>query len=58
MRITGLRQTSPERFTVELSDGGEIKTTLNVVTDRFLHTGMDKDDAELVELSAASLNTL
>ena len=58
MRITGLRQTSPERFTVELSDGGEIKTTLNVVTDRFLHTGMDIDDAELDELRAASVYSL
>ena len=33
MRVTGIRQTSPERFTLEMSDGSEVKTTLEVVTD-------------------------
>lgn len=58
MRITGIRKTSPERFTVEFDDGSELKTTLDVVTDRFLRSGMELDGEALDELRAESAYSL
>lgn len=58
MKITELKQTSPERITVIFDDGREIKTSLGVVTDRFLHTGAEFSEAEYAELYSASALSL
>lgn len=58
MRVTGIRQTSPERFTLEMSDGSEVKTTLEVVTDMFLRTDMELDEKRYEAVSAASRRSL
>lgn len=44
VRLEELKQTSPERFTLIFSDGSELKATLNIVTDRYLHLGMELDE--------------
>ena len=56
--VTGIRQTSPERFVLEFSDGSELKTTLSVLTDRFIHTGTELDDEAYSALHAASTLSL
>ena len=47
MVISSLRQTSPEHVTVCLSDGGEIRTTLGVVTELRLFAGRELDSEAL-----------
>ena len=47
MVISSLRQTSPEHITVCLSDGGEIRTTLGVVTELRLFAGRELDSEAL-----------
>lgn len=54
MVITQLRQTSPGRLTVCFEDGEEIKSTLGVVTDMRLYSGLELDDETLEELRLAS----
>ena len=52
--IAALRQTASDRVTVLLEGGEEIKTTLNVVTDRRLYAGRELDETELDALRAAA----
>ena len=52
--IAALRQTASDRVTVLLESGEEIKTTLNVVTDRRLYAGRELDEEELAGLRAAA----
>ena len=58
MVISGLHQTSPERYRVCFEDGEEIRTTLGVLTDLRLYVGRDLDDAQLEELKINSLRSL
>ena len=50
MTITALRRTSVDRITVALEDGGEIKSSLGVVTDWRLFSGKTLDEEELALL--------
>lgn len=54
MKLIELKQTSPERFTLTFDDGSELKTTLSIVTECFLHSGSELDDDEYRKLCAAS----
>ena len=54
MTVTALRQTSPDLVTVCLSDGEEIKATLNVVADLRLYTGCELEEEALRKLREAS----
>lgn len=54
MTVTALRQTSPDRVTVCLSDGEEIKATLNVVADLRLYAGCELEEEALRKLREAS----
>ena len=54
MLITSLKQTSPEHVTVCLEDGGEIRTTLGVVTELRLFNGRDLDHDALNRLQSQS----
>ena len=54
MLITSLKQTSPEHVTVCLSDGGEIRSTLGVVTELRLFRGRELDDEALDSLQRKS----
>lgn len=57
MKILELKQTSGERFTVIFEDGTQVKTSLGVVTDKFIHVGLELDDEEFRDfLSASSLS--
>ena len=56
--ITEIKQTSPERFILKFSDGRELKTSLGVVTDKFLHSGLELSDEEFKEIYAASTLSL
>jgi len=48
-----IKQTSPERFTLVFDDGTELKTTLGIITERFIHSGMDFDEDAYNELVSA-----
>lgn len=52
--VAALKQTSPERVTVILSSGEEIKSTLNVVTELRLYAGRELDGEALRHLREAS----
>ena len=52
--ISALHQTSPERVTVALDDGSEIKATLGVVAELRLYTGRRLTEPELKELRASA----
>ena len=54
MLITSLKQTSPEHVTVCLDDGGEIRSTLGVVTELRLFRGRELDSEALETLQAHS----
>ena len=54
MLITALKQTSPEHVTVCLEDGGEIRSTLGVVTELRLFRGRDLDPEALEQLALQS----
>ena len=54
MTLREIKQTSPERFTLIFSDGTELKTTLGIITERFIHSGMEFDEDEYNELVSAS----
>lgn len=53
MTLREIKQTSPERFTLVFDDGTELKTTLGIITERFIHSGMDFDDDAYNELVSA-----
>lgn len=50
MRLCEIKQTSPERFTLVFDDGSQLKATLGIITDRFLHSGLELDDDEYTSL--------
>ena len=52
--ISALHQTSPERVTVALDDGSEIKATLGVVAELRLYAGRRLTEAELQTLRASA----
>jgi regulatory protein len=52
MRVDEIVKTSPERFNIVFSDGSVIKATLNVITDRFIRTGMELGEPEYEALRA------
>lgn len=54
MTVTALRQTSPDRVTVCLSGGEEIRATLNVVADLRLYVGCELEEESLQKLREAS----
>lgn len=53
MRLCEIKQTSPERFTLIFDNGEQLKTTLGIITERFLHSGMELDEDEYNELMSA-----
>ena len=53
MTLRESKQTSPERFTLVFDDGTELKTTLGIITERFIHSGMDFDEDAYNELVSA-----
>ncbi len=54
MTLREIKQTSPERFTLIFDDGTELKTTLGIITGRFIRYGMDFDEEAYNELVSAS----
>lgn len=54
MTLREIKQTSPERFTLLFDDGTELKTTLGIITGRFIRSGMDFDEEAYNELVSAS----
>ena len=58
MLITAIRQTSPDRLTVSLEDGSEIKSTLGVVTDLRLFSGKELGPEAVEELKRSSIRSL
>ena len=53
MILREIKQTSPERFTLVFDDGTELKTTLGIITERFIHSCMEFEDDEYTELVSA-----
>ncbi len=58
MKIIELKQTSPERFVITFDDASQLKTSLAVITERFLHTGSELSGEEYEELVSASTLSL
>lgn len=58
MKLIEIKQTSPERFTLVFDDGRQMKSSLGVITERFLHSGAELSDAEYDELYSASTLSL
>ena len=58
MKLIEIKQTSPERFTLVFDDGRQIKSSLGVIPERFLHSGAELSDAEYDELYSASTLSL
>lgn len=58
MRLCEIKQTSPERFTLVFEGAQELKTTLGIITDRFLHSGMELSEEEYKDLASASTLSL
>ena len=58
MKLIEIKQTSPERFTLIFDDGRQMKSSLGVITERFLHSGAELSDAEYNELYSASTLSL
>ena len=58
MRLCEIKQTSPERFTLVFEGAQELKTTLGIITDRFLHSGMELSEEEYRDLASASTLSL
>lgn len=54
MKILELKQSSAERFIIKFDDGTEIKSSLSVVTEFFLHSGLELNDEEYRRLISAS----
>ncbi len=58
MKLIEIKQTSPERFTLIFDDGRQLKSSLSVITERFLHTDMELDEAQYEDLYSASTLSL
>jgi recX family len=58
LKLIEIKQTSPERFTLIFDDGRQMKSSLGVITERFLHSGAEFSDAEYDELYSASTLSL
>ena len=58
MIIAELHKTSQERYTVRFEDGGEVKTTLGVITDLRLFQGKDLSQEQIEELKTSSARHL
>ena len=58
MKLIEIKQTSPEHFILIFDDGRQIKSSLSVITERFLHSGAELSDAEYEELYSASALSL
>lgn len=58
MKLIEIKHTSPERFTLIFDDGRQMKSSLGVITERFLHSGAELSDAEYDELYSASTLSL
>lgn len=58
MTVTGLQQTSPERYTVLFEDGTDLRTTLSVVAELRLYNGKQLDGEQMEELRLLSLRSL
>lgn len=58
MRLCEIKQTSHERFTLVFEGAQELKTTLGIITDRFLHSGMELSEEEYKDLASASTLSL
>ena len=58
LSITSLRQTSPERVSIALSNGEEIASTVGVVADQRLYHGQELDEGRLEEIRNASVLAL
>lgn len=58
MRLCEIKQTSPERFTLVFEGAQELKTTLGIITDRFLHSGTELSEEEYKDLASASTLSL
>lgn len=54
MKLIEIKQTSPERFTLIFDDGRQLKSSLGVITDFFLHSGAALSESEYDELYSAS----
>ena len=54
MRVTELRQLSPDRFELGLSDGTSLRVGLNQIADFSLFAGRELTEAELEELREAA----
>ena len=54
MTLEHINQTSPERYTLVFTDGTELKTTLSVVMECGLYSGMELDSAGFESLSGKS----
>ena len=54
LSITALRQVSPERVVIAISDGEEIASTIGVVADLRLCRGLELDEKKLEALKSAS----
>ena len=58
MTVSAIRQSSPGRLTVCFEDGSEIKSTLAVVTDLRLYSGLELDEGRAGELRELSRRAL
>lgn len=54
MIIREIKQTSAERFTLIFDDGTELKTTLSVITENFVRSGIELSESEYSALVSAS----
>ena len=58
MTVAQLKSTSPEHVTVVFDDGSELRSTLNVITDCRLYSGLELDEERLEELRVSSERAL
>ena len=58
MIIKSMKQSSPGRFVLELSDGTELRSTLNTVTDFRIFSGKEMTQEEFLEFSTANTRAL
>lgn len=56
--VSALHQSSPERVTVALDDGSEVKVTLGVIAELRLFVGRELEDAELEQLRVSAARAL
>ena len=50
MQISEIRQTSSERYTIVFEDESELRSTLKVITDHRIYSGMDLNDDDYARL--------